>query len=66
MQVGSTAWHSGLRICHCSSYGLVHGYDLELIPSMAAPCAMGLANNNNNNKFKNREFPSWLGGNEPD
>ena len=44
------AWHSGLRIQHCSSYGLGCSCGSDLIPSPGTPYAVGWPKNKNKNK----------------
>ena len=39
--VRSLAWHSGLRIWHCLSVGLVHSGGSDLIPDPRVPYAVG-------------------------
>ena len=39
------AWHSGLRICCCCSYGVDHNCGLDLIPGPETPYATGKPKN---------------------
>lgn len=40
-QVRSPAWHSGLRVQRCHSFGLGHSYDPDLIPGPGTAYATG-------------------------
>ena len=40
-RVRHPAWHSGLRIQCCRHCSLVHGCDLDLIPGLGSPYAVG-------------------------
>ena len=40
-RVQSPAWHGGLRIPRCHSFGLGHDHGSDLIPGPGTPCATG-------------------------